>query len=71
VDDGFKMNNISAIFELFLNIEKIVQEIAFNPSAPLCQVRPFKDLLNVKPAELICPIGAEQSRREGDTTEQA
>lgn len=26
-------------------------------------MRPFKDLLNVKPAELVCPIDTEQRRR--------
>lgn len=37
--DGFEMNNISAIFELLLNIEMMLQEAVFI----LCQVRPTVD----------------------------
>lgn len=37
--DGFEMNNISAIFELLLNTEMMLQAAVFI----LCQVRPIVD----------------------------
>lgn len=50
----------------------MLQEIAFNLSFSLCQVRPFKDVFKMlSPPKQICPISDKEGRWESDITGQA